>query len=166
MLVDEVEPEKTAHAALVGIGPSRKDVPWRGNREKNQRTGNQTHLKKMAQIAREEKKQADRGHWENQADQALGQHVQSAHRREPPAGKPRGRGFAKGPEEDPEWEDQPKSHEDIRNQESRKNVRAEGQAGRQGGIDASCFAERPSAKKVNGEQQREDSESERKPCRQ
>src|SRR5580658_666953 len=68
MLIDEVEPEKSADVSLWWIAQRRQNMPRRGDGEKNNRARKQAHLQQVPQIPRQQQIKPDRRYREQQSD--------------------------------------------------------------------------------------------------
>src|SRR5579884_669735 len=90
MLVDEVEPKKTARLTLCWIAQCCQDMPRSSNRQEHQRTGNEVQFPQDSKTSGQDQEKADRTHRKYKSNQPFCQDVQCADCCESPAEKATG----------------------------------------------------------------------------
>src|SRR5271168_2834504 len=111
------------------------------------------HLKKLLEAASHQHEDSNDHSGENDADQALGQHVQRDRHRESPANPARGIFLFVSDEEKIQTQREPHGHDHVRNQKSRVDVNSRGGDQNQSRIKSTFLSEVASAKKKNAPRQ-------------
>ena len=115
----------------------------------------------MAKISRENQVQADRARRKYQTDQTLRQNIQSASRRETPASEPRRCFFLERAKKKVVPDGQPQANQHVGNEESRKDVGADGGRQDYSRVESPELTVRVPAQPVGCQQQRQHAQHER-----
>src|SRR5260370_19401012 len=119
------------------------------------------HLQEVAQVAREEQKDEDDGAGEDDADESLGEDVESDYRGDAPAGKQRGFFGLPAVEEEIESDADPQADSDVRNQDAREEIRSARGEENHGGPEAGLRRQEAAAGEAQEEGERENAQGKR-----
>jgi len=164
LFVDEIKPEKAFGLAGGWIAKGSENVPGGSDEKKDQGAGGQMHLEEVAEVPREKQEQENDGAGKHDANEALGENAESDESGDAPAGK-KGRLFGlPAVEEEIEGEADPEADGDVRNENTREEVRSARGQKNDAGPETGLRGEKAAAKEKEQESDGEDAEVEEEAC--
>ncbi len=161
LFVNKVKPEEAFGLAGRRIGDGGEDMPRSRDEKKDDCAGDEMHLKEVAQVARQQQKDEDDGAGEDDADESLGEDVESDYRGDAPAGKKRGLFRLPAVEEQIEGDADPEADGDVGNQDAREEIRSARGQENHGGPEAGLWRQEAAAEEVEEKGKGEDADVER-----